>query len=367
MESYLVEKEKLKKEYRECFERVEAYAFLKNIDEKTQEEMMMNLVDVLYTAQRKGKPLEKIVGKDIEAFCKNYFSEYHSVIQWIKGFPKWIYRSSCLLLFFCLFEIGVLWEEKDFHLLTATTDVSGYMGGIILGLIFALLSNYIGQHLIFRVKRVNATAVSVISVVVLLVCMIPAAVLFADKVVAVPLLPITILCVVYCSGYKIMELRTRHRKFGTLKKPVEPGSAKAVYQAIMEKNIEQWPVELQKNFEKKNQKLRKRGKAELTIEKYMKKLQGECQMVKICDWIIRLFFVGILLIAVTSLWMDHGITTVLIGGSVLAALYYGIYKMIMNNEFYEARENYLKQCEKEGITILELAERVEETNREETE
>lgn len=345
MESYLVEKEKLKKEYRECFERVEAYAFLKNIDEKTQEEMMMNLVDVLYTAQRKGKPLEKIVGKDIEAFCKNYFSEYHSVIQWIKGFPKWIYRSSCLLLFFCLFEIGVLWEEKDFHLLTATTDVSGYMGGIILGLIFALLSNYIGQHLIFRVKRVNATAVSVISVVVLLVCMIPAAVLFADKVVAVPLLPITILCVVYCSGYKIMELRTRHRKFGTLKKPVE----------------------LQKNFEKKNQKLRKRGKAELTIEKYMKKLQGECQMVKICDWIIRLFFVGILLIAVTSLWMDHGITTVLIGGSVLTALYYGIYKMIMNNEFYEARENYLKQSEKEGITILELAERVEETNREETE
>ena len=367
MESYLIEKEKLKNEYRECFERVEAYSLLKNVDEKTEEEMMMNLVDVLYTAQRKGKPLEKIVGKDVEEFCKNYFSEYHSVIQWVKGFPKWIYRISCFELFFYLFEIGVLWEEEDFHLLTATTDVSGYMGGIILGLIFALLFKYVGQYLIFRVKRVNATVVSIISVAAFLICMIPASVFLANQVIAVPLFPVTILCMAYCSGYKIIELRTRYRKYGTLKKPVEPGSAKAVYQASMEKMIEQWPVELQKNFERKNKKLIKKGKPELTIEKYMKKLQKECQMVKICDWIMRLFMFGMLAIPVVFFWTDGGFSDAVGGGVILFAIYYGIYKIFMNNDIYEAQENYLKQCEKEGITILELAERVKEANREECE
>ena len=56
---------------------------------------------------------------------------------------------------------------------------------------------------------------------------------------------------------------------------MEPGSAKAVYQATMEKNIEQWPVELQKTFERKNKKCRRRGKTELTIEKYMENLRTD--------------------------------------------------------------------------------------------
>ncbi|MBQ2800485.1 MAG: DUF1048 domain-containing protein [Lachnospiraceae bacterium] len=365
MESYLVEKKNLKNEYKECFERVESYALLENVDEKNLEEMMMNLVDVLYTAQRKGKPLEKIVGKDMEAFCKSYFSEYHSVIQWVKGFPKWIYRISCLELFFYLFEIAVLWEETDFHLLTATTDVSGYAGGVILGLIVALLSKYIGQNLIFRVKRVNATVVSIISVAVFFICLIPASVFLADKVIAVPLLAVTVLCIVYCIGYKVIELRTRYRKYGTIKKPVEPGSAKAVYQATMEKNIEQWPVELQKTFERKNKKRRRRGKTELTIEKYMEKLRRECQIVKICDGIIRLLLLALCIVPIVMFWMDDGISGAVFGGVILLAIYYGIYKIFMDNSLYKAQEAYLKQCEEEGITILELAERIKEADGEE--
>lgn len=294
MESYLVEKKNLKNEYKECFERVESYALLENVDEKNLEEMMMNLVDVLYTAQRKGKPLEKIVGKDMEAFCKSYFSEYHSVIQWV-----------------------------------------------------------------------NATVVSIISVAVFFICLIPASVFLADKVIAVPLLAVTVLCIVYCIGYKVIELRTRYRKYGTIKKPVEPGSAKAVYQATMEKNIEQWPVELQKTFERKNKKRRRRGKTELTIEKYMEKLRRECQIVKICDGIIRLLLLALCIVPIVMFWMDDGISGAVFGGVILLAIYYVIYKIFMDNSLYKAQEAYLKQCEEEGITILELAERIKEADGEE--
>lgn len=73
MASYLIEKDKLKGEYNKVFDRVEGYTIIRDIDEDTKEEMLMNLVDMLYSAQLDEKPVEKIVGKDIDQFCKEYF------------------------------------------------------------------------------------------------------------------------------------------------------------------------------------------------------------------------------------------------------------------------------------------------------
>lgn len=55
--------------YREVFEKAELYGVIKNIDSKVQDEMMMNLFDILLSAQKDGKPVEKIIGTDIEALC----------------------------------------------------------------------------------------------------------------------------------------------------------------------------------------------------------------------------------------------------------------------------------------------------------
>lgn len=358
MESYLVEKEKLQNEYKEYFERVESYAILNSIEEKTLEEMMMNLVDVFYTAQRKGKPLEKIVGKDAKEFCENYFSEYHSMVSWMKGLPNWVYRICCLEFFFSIFEILVLWEEKDFNLLTASTDVSGYAGGILLGLVMSVLMKYVGQRFIFRMKKVNATVVSVISVATFFVILIPCSILIADKAISVPLLLLTLLSGGYTIGYKIVQLSIRYRRYGTIKKPIEPGSAKAVYQAAMEKEIQHWPVELQKNFQKKNCRLRKKGKPEITVEAYTKKLRKDAKTVKICDCLLRVMMLVFLVVPTFIFFVEDGLSGAVIGGSVILAVYYFIYKVFMDNSIYEAQEAYLDQCEKEGITILELAERI---------
>ncbi|MDE6024145.1 MAG: DUF1048 domain-containing protein [Lachnospiraceae bacterium] len=67
---------KLEGEYHKAFDEVEAYAILKNYVGEEKEEMMMNLLDMLLTAQTEGKDAEKIVGTDIIKFCENYFSVY---------------------------------------------------------------------------------------------------------------------------------------------------------------------------------------------------------------------------------------------------------------------------------------------------
>ena len=69
-------KEDLEGAYKDAYERVELYALTTNMGEAVKDEMLMNLLDSLLNAQKKGKPVEKIVGKDIEQFCKDYFQEY---------------------------------------------------------------------------------------------------------------------------------------------------------------------------------------------------------------------------------------------------------------------------------------------------
>lgn len=65
--------EKLKGDYRKVFEKADMYSILSSENEEAGDEKMMNLYDLLLEAQSNEKPVEKIVGTDIETFCKDYF------------------------------------------------------------------------------------------------------------------------------------------------------------------------------------------------------------------------------------------------------------------------------------------------------
>lgn len=67
--------DKLKGDYRKVFEKADMYATVAGGEVETQDEKMMNLFDLLMQAQYEEKPIDKIVGSDIEEFCMNYFSQ----------------------------------------------------------------------------------------------------------------------------------------------------------------------------------------------------------------------------------------------------------------------------------------------------
>lgn len=67
--------EKLTGEYREAFRGVEAYAVGLSADDDTMEEKMNELLDLFLNAQEEGKPVQKLVGKNMEHFCDTYFSD----------------------------------------------------------------------------------------------------------------------------------------------------------------------------------------------------------------------------------------------------------------------------------------------------
>lgn len=61
--------------YKKTFEDVNAYARSNFLSGDKYEEAMFNLYDVLFQAQTDGKPVEKLVGYDIQQFCQQYFGD----------------------------------------------------------------------------------------------------------------------------------------------------------------------------------------------------------------------------------------------------------------------------------------------------
>lgn len=374
MASYMIEKEKLEGEYKEAFERVEAYAMLRGVDSETQEDRLMNLVDLLLTAQVEQKPVEKIVGKNIRHFCKDYFGDYSALEHVVLDFPNWLYTMSWILFIFCVLEAVFPENEENFHIISATIEIQGYLFGIVTGIILSLILGSVGQVILFRLKKVNVTVISVIVIFVGVSAVIGGCIWMGERTISVPLLPTMIISGGYVAVYKGIQLALRYRKYGTFKKPVKDGSVKEIfkesYQESMQKDL---PKELKKRFLKMNGKRRKRGKPELTPEEYMELLHKENKKVLFQNKILLVMYVLIWGFFVVIIATDSTVEDTLLFAVILGFIFFPLYLLLSHcaKKLAAGRKYLLEQCEEEGITVIELAERIEmdgieQTNRIET-
>ena len=59
-------------QYLSVYERVETMLLVELREATEQKERLSYLLDIFLSAQEDGVPVEKIVGKDLSAFCKQY-------------------------------------------------------------------------------------------------------------------------------------------------------------------------------------------------------------------------------------------------------------------------------------------------------
>ena len=361
MESYIEEKRKLKNEYRNVFEKVETYAAVRCVEVETREEMLMNLVDMLCTAQEEGKPAERIVGKDIEKFCKGYFSEYNDAESRVKGFPGWLNVMCWCVLGLCLLEFIPTDQNASFHIMTAKVELGGYLCGILITILAEIVVLFLGRQMMFRLKNMNRKILYGLNVVLVLVFLGITLCIFGEKenVLQVPLFPVMLFCTVYIAGYKIVKFMIRYKTYGTIRKQKNPESEtlgevfKKTYQQTIQKEL---PLELTKKFHKKNQVLKRKGKREITPEEYMGILREENRQIKYGGILFLVWFVVILGVWLWGMTVEITVVEIFVIPCFLVGLLLFLW---MDNKIYKIREAVLEQCGKDGITVLELAERVE--------
>lgn len=350
---YIWYTDKLKGEYKETFDKVEIYASVRNIDADTQNDMLMELIDMFLMAQEEGKPVQKIIGSDIESFCNSFFGSY-TFKSYLRNFPKKLYR---LLWFVFAFEMICLFmSEEEVSLLHDSVDVAGYLCGIAVGVVIGLLCNILIRPFIFRWKWLTSGRFSAMILILSFSMTIAAIILLEDYTFELPLFPLLLVSGIYIPVYITVRSIWRFTKYGSIRKQKSEGE-KEGFSSILKETAEKMPEDLVKRYHKKNKRRQKKGKAPMTPEEYMELLRRQNIRARRGDCIGLVLVLLVIVEQIIQTALTSTITDALIFSVVLVvAEIPAMYLFRVGRKATEAREQLIEECDSRGITVLEYVE-----------
>ena len=274
-DSYVFYTDQLEGVYRDTFDQIDMYTGTMNLDELTKEEQMGQLLDMFLTAQKAGKPIEKIVGHDLQAFCKAFCADF----GWKQGLQNLFDELKVLAIImlvstgFDIISVLLAFSEGtivDFWSQISSMNMSGYLIGILISIAVGFVCNGVVRYFMFRTKRVSMKVLKAITYItaaimfVLVLC-----VLLSDKTdfLRCPVWLVFACSVVYLAAYycfnhkRIREKRNEKVRFSDL------------VNAEIDKDF---PEEMEKKYQKANAQNLKKGKGNLSMEAFLLNEEKRC-------------------------------------------------------------------------------------------
>ncbi len=217
MIDYTAMAEQLHGEYRTIFEKAELYSDMNGIQEEIKADRLMNLLDLLMTAEADQKPAAEIIRSDIGTFCKDYFSDY-DMHHKISTIAEEIYDLARVLLLILLLDIFFP-EHPAGNLISMKSDILPVIAGMLTGILLRGVSRYLIGPIIYRSQKIPAI---VYYILVLVAFIISIAFIFnisTDIQLQVPLFPLLAASVSYIVIYLTVRSIIRYRKTGSIRKP----------------------------------------------------------------------------------------------------------------------------------------------------
>ncbi len=338
--NYILYKERLTGEYLETFNKIDLYATVIDIDVDTKIEMLSDLLDTFYSAQEENKPIKKIIGSNVENFCKLYFENY-SLGQRILGAASRLY-SLCWFIFIVELTSVLFEKPQNFNdFLLIKTNMAGYIVGFLCGSIISVLVSLIFQKYMF-IKKHFSFKTYCISAIIFLISCIPFFMASIGYDIGILMWPVILATVLYIVIFKITSSLINSNRRESKKE--------SKFKNIVINNM---PANLINRYHTLNKKLEKRGKELLTPETYMVRLEKEVKIETICSkiiWIfLMLFFlVIIILVALTSAVLDTLVFVVILCIVELPIIAF----LRINDSISKAKATLVKEWSDNGIPTL---------------
>ena len=213
--SFFTLSEQLKEPYKGIFDRVYLYANVQEIPEEESDDAMLNLYDVLFTAQAENKPVEEIIGDDIETFCQSYF-EQRKLHRFIASIPKRLYD---LALWFFGVELFFFGGDSLFGQVEgATINLSPYLLGLLLSFLLTPIG-HLAYHFLVRKAGIKTVLFYGLMLAVSILFFIGIFHLSGHFVVKGSRFWTIAIAAAYVLPYKLWEVYQNYRKFGTWYNP----------------------------------------------------------------------------------------------------------------------------------------------------
>lgn len=281
-DSYMLYTDKLHGEYRVVFDQIDTYVGTLFIDEYTREEHMNELLDMFLSAQESGKPVKKIVGSNVEKFCKIFCSDFgaknllKSIFESLKSIAIFMLIVSladvlCILIDYSQGQVTDFWNAL-------TTGTSHHFLALLIGLVFGFTVDIILRKIMFRIKKVSVNALKTITFSAIIVVCISTCVFIKpiDCPVWITLLSSSAYLIIYYAfNFKKIRENNKH---------------KVHFRNMLNEEINaDFPRTMQKIYEKKNARHIKRGKGTLSIEDFIKQQEKSCDFNDKIRWLYFVF------------------------------------------------------------------------------
>lgn len=346
--------ERLEGDYRQVFERAELYCCTMGIAEDIEADKLMNLFDVLLTAQTNGKPVEKIIGKDIKKFCECYFEDYN-IRERICHMPPKIYRGAWVVFIFSLLELFFEcdWEQGLSWTFCYQTDILPYVVGISTGWLFSAAIRICIKPLIFRFPRI-APMKFYISYLVMFAVLVFVAVQWEEHMqasVLIPILPVIVICGIYIALYWGVRAYRRYQNHGSIRKERDKEEGWEHSSKFM---LEIGDT-LVKRFHRINRRRVRRGKEAWTPEEYMEQISRKDGRDAVVWRVMAVFYVLIMAVPIAMSLLNEGLEDALILGAVLVAIEVPIYMLCRKASGFgvRCRKKIMEECSSRGEDLLE--------------
>ena len=348
----------LEGEYKTIFEKADMYGTLEKCsDENIRDDKMMNLYDLLLQAQIDKTPVSKIIGEDIEEFCKSYFKEEaEKTSKWI-GVAKIIYNIAWWGVIAGLLEVLLPEEEGGFGSFLEV-DIMPIIVGSLLG--FGLgFPIWVAKKTVLKSKKLKPIALYFLLLFVFAISVVATGVISVKigiewNVKAGNLLIFSGLYVVI---YLLLRGIWRYRDHGTItryskeekrRRKEEKEEKEAFNKDVSKRNVAQTAKDMKSRYKRLSRRHEKKYAKPMTLQQYKEKLNKELKSLD-RNWIFYLVMDALLVLGPTiHIMVTDGLTVAVICVVIMVVAFFFV------NRFQKWIDNISKDAYYEMLYVLDL-------------
>ncbi|MBQ3512815.1 MAG: hypothetical protein IJA32_03295 [Lachnospiraceae bacterium] len=357
--------DKLKGDYRKVFEKADMYSSVAGGDLEENDEKIMNLYDVLIQAQQEEKPIEKIIGSDLEEFCMSYFErEEETKEKWYIVIPKTIY-GIMKVVFICTL-IWMLPSEDTGSVLEMKQNVSPYIAGVVLGFALVFIGNDILKKVIFKSKKIKPIVfyfIIILNFVIGVIISVMVSDLFQWEISSKTLLLISL---GYMVVYLLVRSIWRYTTFGTIRRETKEVAQKRKDEKqqtkLFNKEVSDESLYMIMAEGMAKRYLRLQRKKGITFAEFAEKIRKEERQQKKIDVAMILFYAVMILGPAIAEMINNNVFQGLLLGLLLTAVEVPIYLFLKKNTDRSSANSIriIEECEKKEMDIVEYSKELKE-------
>ncbi len=350
----------LKGEYKEAFTKIDMFGSMGNVNMDIYEDRILNLYDMFMEAQEEGKPVEKIIGKDIEGFCKAYYNCSEEK-KWYVDLAKRVCNIMTILFVYCLLETFWVREDKIVFF-EDRINIMPIVVGLVVGFVLVGLGKLINKQVTFKKEKVNPAPYSILLLVVFVVGVIFAPLFKDDINISLPLGVTTIVSGAITGIYllTIIIIKIVNRDKNRLLKEEKAQRKEVLDEIEFRAGIKDVADGMVTRYNKKVTKHQKKGKT-YTYDEFIQSIRKEMKDEKQYNIIVGAILIIWAGISVVRCFFVAEPIPMIVFTALLIVAEVFIYKWFVkfNKEQTLSYEIILGECEKRDITVDEYVKEME--------